>query len=377
MTPKIESFLARHGSETPCLVVDLEAVAENYRRLGRALPLARIHYAVKANPAPQILMTLAGLGSCFDAASVSEIDDCLAASAPPENISFGNTIKKQTDIAHAFRRGVRLFAFDSDEELWKLAAAAPGSRVYCRILTASEGADWPLSRKFGCQLDMAGDLMVRAGDLGLEPYGVSFHVGSQQTDSEQWRIAIGRTAMVFSDLAEAGIKLGMINLGGGFPVRYRRDIPAFEHYAEAIMQAMIRHFGNDPPEMIVEPGRCIAAEAGIIETEVVLVSRKSYDKKEPRWIYLDVGRFGGLAETMNESIEYPIRTPHNGGEKGPVVLAGPTCDGADILYEKAAYSLPLDLKAGDRLRLLAAGAYTTTYASAGFNGFGLLREYYI
>jgi ornithine decarboxylase len=377
VTSKIENFLARRAPETPCLVVDLEAVAENYRRLGRALPLARIHYAVKANPAPQILTTLAGLGSFFDAASASEIDDCLAASAPPENISFGNTIKKQTDIAHAFRRGVRLFSFDSDEELGKLAAAAPASRVYCRILMAGEGADWPLSRKFGCQLDMARNLMIRAAELGLDPHGVSFHVGSQQTDSDQWRLAVGRAAKVFSDLAKAGIKLGMINLGGGFPVRYRRDIPAFEHYAETIMQAMNRNFGNNPPEMIIEPGRCIAAPAGIIETEVVLVSRKSYDKKEPRWMYLDVGRFGGLAETMNESIEYPIRSPYNGGKKGPVVLAGPTCDGADILYEKAAYSLPLDLKAGDRLQLLAAGAYTTTYASAGFNGFGLPGEYYI
>ncbi len=171
-------------------------MAENYRRLGRALPLARIHCAVKANPAPQILTTLAALGCSFDAASASEVDDCLAASALPENISFGNTIKKQADIAHAFRKGVRLFAFDSDEELLKLAAAAPASRVYCRILTAGEGADWPLSRKFGCQLDMARDLMICAGDLSLEPHGISFHVGSQQTDSEQWRIAIGRAAPI-------------------------------------------------------------------------------------------------------------------------------------------------------------------------------------
>ena len=376
ITPKIKRFLTDRQPETPCLVVDLDVIAGNYLNLRRGLPAADIYYAVKANPAAEILTTLVGLGSCFDAAGTAEIDGCLDAGARPESISYGNTIKKARDIARAYELGVRQFAFDSAGELAKLAAQAPGARVFCRILTGGEGADWPLSRKFGCDLDMAGDLMLEARDLGLEPYGISFHVGSQQTDPRQWEVAIGRAAMVFSDLRRAGVPLEMINLGGGFPAHYRDPVPDFEDFAASITAAMTHHFGNRPPRMIVEPGRAIAAEAGVLETEVVLIAEKSYGAAE-RWVYLDVGKFGGLAETMGEAIRYAITTPRDGGRDGPVVVAGPTCDGADVLYEESGYRLPLALAAGDRLRILNTGAYTTTYASVGFNGFPPLRAYYV
>ncbi len=273
MTPKIERFLAEHQPETPCLVMDLDVVADNYRRLADRLPLAKVYYAVKANPAAPVLETLVGLGSCFDAASAREVDMCLAAGAFPDAISYGNTIKKRRDIAHAFERGIDLFAFDSEAEVDKLAEAAPGAKVYCRILTTNEGAEWPLSRKFGCELDMARDLLLRAAEKGLVAHGVSFHVGSQQIDPGAWEIAIGRAAMVFSDLREAGIELKMLNLGGGYPARYRDDVPEFDAYAQAIMGAVTRHFGNALPELIVEPGRSIVAEAGVLQAEVVLVAR--------------------------------------------------------------------------------------------------------
>ncbi|HJO68578.1 MAG TPA: type III PLP-dependent enzyme [Rhodospirillales bacterium] len=345
------------------------------------LPLAEIYYAVKANPAPQILKTLCELGSCFDAASAAEVELCLAAGAAPERVSYGNVVKKEAEIVRAFGHGVRQFAFDSAEELNKIARSAPGSRVYCRILTSGKGADWPLSRKFGCELDMARDLMVRAQELGLETYGLSFHVGSQQTDPGQWEIAIGRTAMVFSDLRERGIEIKAVNLGGGFPVRYRpipgvAPVPGFATFADSIMRAMTRHFGNRLPAMTIEPGRCIAAEAGVIEAEVVLISRKAYDD-DVRWVFLDIGTFGGLAETLDEAIKYQIRTPKDGGTEGPVVIAGPTCDGADILYEDAGYTLPYDLEIGDHVQLMNTGTYTASYASVGFNGFGPLRSYYV
>jgi ornithine decarboxylase len=377
MTPKIAAFLDQHRPETPCLVVDLERVAANYRRLRRALPVAEIYYAVKANPAMPVLQTLVGLGSSFDAASAAEIDACLQAGADAERISYGNTVKKRRDIAKAFAEGVRLYAFDSEDELTKLAKEAPGAKVYCRILTSSQGARWPLSRKFGCDLEMAHNLLLRAADRGLFPHGISFHVGSQQTDPAVWEVAIGRTAMVFSSLREAGIELSMINLGGGFPAHYQGDdLPPVERFADAIVKGMTRHFGNNLPAMIIEPGRSIAAEAGVIQSEVVLVAKKSHASDE-RWVYLDIGKFGGLAETMDEAIRYPIRTPHNGAKVGPVILAGPTCDGADVLYEKRGYQLPLKLASGDRVELLSAGAYTSVYASQGFNGFPPMTEYYI
>ena len=376
MTPKVARFLAEQQPATPCLVLDVDRVAENFRALSAALPLARIYYAVKANPAPQILSRLAGLNSSFDAASAEEVDACLQAGAAPASISFGNTIKKISAIRRAFDAGVSLFAFDSVEELEKLARHAPGSRVYCRIMVENAGADWPLSRKFGTTIESARELMTRAGELGLDPYGLSFHVGSQQTDTSSYEAAIGRVAMLFTDLRESGVNLRMVNMGGGFPTRYRDEVPEIGAFGNAIMGAMTRHFGNALPEMIIEPGRFIVGDAGVVSAEVVLVSCR--DKNDPvRWVYLDIGRFGGLAETEGEAIKYRIATPHDGGAVGPVAIAGPTCDGADILYERSNYRLPLALTGGDRVELLSTGAYVTTYASQRFNGFAPLAEYYL
>ncbi|HWK46050.1 MAG TPA: type III PLP-dependent enzyme [Stellaceae bacterium] len=374
MTTKIERFLADTQPATPCLVIDLDVVEENYTMLRHVLPLARIFYAVKANPAMPVLDRLTLLGSSFDTASRGEIDMALSAGATPDRISFGNTIKKQRDIAYAYEQGVRLFAFDSVAELQKLAQSAPGAKVFCRILVDSEGAEWPLSRKFGCSPEMATDLLRQAKDYGLDPYGVSFHVGSQQTDVNQWDSAVGRAARMFSVLAESNISLRMVNIGGGFPAQYRAAIEPVERYAAAVMGAITRHFGNDLPEIIIEPGRSMVGDAGVIQSEVVLISKKGVDE-EKRWVYLDIGKFSGLAETQDESIKYVIRTPRDGGALGPTVIAGPTCDSADILYEKTDYRLPLDLDVGDKVEILSTGAYTSTYSSVAFNGFEPLKTY--
>ena len=376
MTPKITHFIAEHQPATPCLVLDVDRVEANFRALQHALPLARIYYAVKANPAAPVLQRLVKLASSFDAASYEEVAACLDAGAHPEAISFGNTIKKVSAIRFAYERGVSLFAFDSAEELAKLAQHGPGARVYCRILVENKGADWPLSRKFGTTVEQARELMLRAGDLGLDPYGLSFHVGSQQTTTRAYEIAIGKVAMLFTDLTEAGLNLRMMNLGGGFPTRYRDDVPEIDQFGNAIMTAMTAHFGNALPEMAVEPGRFVVGDAGVVSAEVVLVSKR--DPQDPvRWVYLDIGRFGGLAETEGEAIKYRIITAHDGTPLGPVAIAGPTCDGADILYEKSNYRLPLALTSGDRVELLSTGAYVTTYASQRFNGFAPLAEHYL
>jgi ornithine decarboxylase len=376
MTPKITHFIAEHQPATPCLVLDVDRVEANFRALQHALPLARIYYAVKANPAAPVLQRLVKLASSFDAASYEEVAACLDAGAHPEAISFGNTIKKVSAIRFAYERGVSLFAFDSAEELAKLAQHAPGARVYCRILVENKGADWPLSRKFGTTVEQARELMLRAGDLGLDPYGLSFHVGSQQTTTRAYEVAIGKVAMLFTDLTVAGLNLRMMNLGGGFPTRYRDDVPEIDQFGNAIMTAMTAHFGNALPEMAVEPGRFVVGDAGVVSAEVVLVSKR--DPQDPvRWVYLDIGRFGGLAETEGEAIKYRIITAHDGTPLGPVAIAGPTCDGADILYEKSNYRLPLALTSGDRVELLSTGAYVTTYASQRFNGFAPLAEHYL
>jgi len=376
MTSRIHEFLRNRVEDGPCLVVDLEVVHDNYKAFANALPDTRVFYAVKANPSPEVLSLLARLGSCFDTASVAEIEMVLAAGATPGRISYGNTIKKERDIARAFALGVRLFAVDCKAEVEKIARAAPGAQVFCRFLFDCAGAEWPLSRKFGCDTAMAVEVLEHAHRLGLEAHGVSFHVGSQQRRTQAWDLALKSAAAIFRACAERGIALAMVNLGGGFPTKYLKEVPAVESYGRSIFRALRKHFGNAIPETIIEPGRGMVGNAGIIEAEVVLVSRKS-EADKVRWVYLDIGKFGGLAETMDESIRYPIRTPRDGGEAAPCVLAGPTCDSMDVLYEKQPYDLPISLEIGDKALIEGTGAYTTTYASVAFNGFAPLKAYHI
>src|SRR5579863_10140754 len=336
MTDRILEFLRNRREDGPCLVLDLDVVRDNYLAFNKALPDTRIFYAVKANPDAQVLSLLASLGSCFDTASVVEIEQVLAAGATPERISYGNTIKKERDVARAFALGVRLFAVDCEAEVEKVARAAPGAKVFCRILCDGNGAEWPLSRKFGCVPDMAARVLEHAHRLGLVAYGLSFHVGSQQRNPKSWDAALKASAAIFRDLAERGINLQMVNLGGGFPTKYLKDVPAVKAYGQAIFRALRKHFGNRIPETIIEPGRGMVGNAGVIEAEVVLISKKADDDKT-RWVYLDIGKFNGLAETMDEMIRYPIRTPNDDDALGPCVVAGPSCDSVDVLYKKEPY----------------------------------------
>lgn len=375
-TQRIRDFLATRRPEGPCMILDLDVVRENYESFVKALPQSRIFYAVKANPAPEILRLLVSLGSSFDTATVAEIEMVLDAGATPDRISFGNTIKKERDIARAYELGVSLYAVDCVEEVEKVARAAPGARVFCRVLTDGEGAEWPLSRKFGCVPEMAVSVLRRAHELGLNAYGVSFHVGSQQTNLNAWDRALADASKVFRTLAKEGIILKLVNMGGGFPTRYLKDVPSAQAYGMAIFDSLSKHFGNRIPETIIEPGRGMVGNAGVIRSEVVLVSKKSENDKL-RWVYLDVGKFNGLAETMDEAIRYPIETAKDDDEKVPCVLAGPTCDSADVMYEKTPYPLPISLTVGDEILIEGTGAYTTTYASVAFNGFEPIRSYVI
>src|SRR5260221_2258906 len=241
MTERIQEFLRNRRSEgqdtEPCLVVDLEVVRDNYQNFAKALLDSRVFYAVKATPAPEVLSLLASMGSCFDTASVPEIEMALAAGATPERISYGNTIKKERDIARAYALGVRLFAVDCKAEVEKIARSAAGSRVFCRILSDCVGAEWPLSRKFGCEPSMAADVLEHAHKLGLTAHGISFHVGSQQTNQNAWDRALASAAGVFRECGDRGMNLAMVNLGGGFPTKYTKNVPTVKAYGSAILQA--------------------------------------------------------------------------------------------------------------------------------------------
>ncbi len=365
---KIAAFLDRNSFERPTLVLDIDRVAERYGVLARGLKGARIHYAVKANPHGRVIARLVRLGSRFDAASRAEIEICLAQGADPADISFGNTVKRPADIAWAHGLGIDLFAADAEEELAKLATFAPGARVCLRLLIEHSQADWPLGRKFGCAPEEALRLIGLARSLGLRPVGLSFHVGSQTREAAMWRPALDLVAGVWRDARAAGFPLEILNIGGGFPAFYGEPVQDVKSYCADVLVQIRNRIGGEPDCIMAEPGRALVAEAGVIAAEVLLVSRKR-PSDIARWVYLNIGKFSGLAETADEAIRYRIETSADGGETGPCILAGPSCDSADVLYEKRPVQLPLALRAGDKVRILACGAYTATYASVGFNGF--------
>lgn len=362
---------------TPCLVLNMEKVKENYDALHANLPYAKIYYAVKANPDDEVVRVLAKKGSNFDVATIFEIDQCLRLGISPDRLSFGNPIKKAKDIAYAHKKGIKIFATDSLGDIEKIAKHAPGAKVLFRLLLEGGDADWPLSRKFGAHPDMIYRTVIRAKKLNLEPYGLSFHVGSQQRDVGQWDKAISLCKYLFDALAQHGIHLKALNLGGGFPTRYVHPTYPLETYTKMITDFLHDDFGEDLPEIMIEPGRSMVGNCGIIVSEIVMLSKKS-NLDQHKWMFLDVGKFGGLAETMDESIKYPIFWEH--AEKGmrnvdKYIIAGPTCDSADIMYERYLYKFPKDVKEGDKIYFLSAGAYTQSYSSIYFNGFPPLKSY--
>ena len=363
------------SKKTPFLVIDLDIIKRNFMELKGHLPFAKIHYAVKANPHDNVLKLLYSLGSNFDVASVYELDQLLRLGVTPDRMLYGNTIKKKENIQYFYEKGVRLFATDCETDLNNIATFAPGSRVFFRLLTDGSGADWPLSRKFGTHPDIVFDLIKQAKKLDVIPYGLSFHVGSQQRDIGQWDNAISQCYYLFESAKDIGVELGMINLGGGFPAHYNEPTAETNIYAQEIERFLREDFGENMPEIILEPGRSLTGDAGVIVAEVIMTEKKA--KHNPyKWMYLDIGMFGGMIETINESIKYPIYIEKEGLES-EYIIAGPTCDSMDILYEDYKYPFPSTTAGGDKVYIFTTGAYTQSYSSVYFNGFPPLEAYTI
>ncbi len=359
------------GNQTPLLIMDLDIIKAKYLELQKSIPGLQIYYAVKANPMNEVITLLHELGSCFDVASVYELNQLLRLGIPPQKMSYGNTIKKEKDIRYFHEKGVRMYVTDSENDMRRIARNAPGSKVYFRLLTEGTGADWPLSRKFGAHPDMIFHMIIKAAKLGLEPWGVSFHVGSQQRDIGQWDDAIAKSKYIFDAVVEEGIELKMINLGGGYPASYVDPAYSIEEYSTEIQRFISEDFGDHIPQLVMEPGRSLVADAGLIVAEVVNIAKKAKNNLY-KWVFLDVGKFGGLIETIDESIKFPIYFERE-GMADEIILAGPTCDSMDIMYENFKYQMPETTRPGDRVWIFTAGAYTQSYSSINFNGFPPLR----
>ena len=350
---------------TPRLELSVGTAVSRFLDLASALPGTAVHYAVKANPHPVLLRALAQAGCRFDVASPEEARAALAAGAPAAHLLHSNPVARRDRLAEVHALGVRLFVVDSPAEVAKLAAVAPGASALVRIVTSGDGADWPLSRKYGCRVDDAATVLGLAAASGLDPAGVSFHVGSQQRDPRAWAAPVRSAARVFAAARRAGLRPWLLDLGGGFPADLDGAAPPLEVYGRTVRRCLEEAFGRDVPDTLVEPGRGVVGDAGTVVARVIGV----VDRGGDRWVFLDAGVFSGLVETLDEAIRYRLEVPGVGGPTGPCVLAGPTCDSADVLYERIPVRLPLALAEGDEVRLHAAGAYTTCYSTVGFNGF--------
>ena len=349
---------AARGRPTPLLVIDRRIIRETYVRVTESLPGVELFYAVKANPHPEVARTLHGLGCGFEVSSTPELDMLLGLGVPPERIVSSNPVKAVEFIRRASAVGVARFVFDSSEELRKLRELAPESELCLRLVVDNSGSEWPLSRKYGVEVSAAPALLAEARDLGLRVVGLTFHVGSQCLEPRAWIGALDACREVFESARQLGIHLDFVNLGGGLPVRHLKPTPCVAEIGRQVI-AHVRESFAGPIRLAIEPGRALIGEAAALVGSVIGKATRG----DERWLYLDVGVFNCLMETIG-GFRYELRTEVDGPPQR-FTLAGPSCDSVDVLFADAL--LP-DLKLGDRLYVLNAGAYTLSYASS-FNGF--------
>jgi ornithine decarboxylase len=348
---------------TPYVVLDLARARDSFRELTAALPSITVHYAVKANPHPRLLACLLAAGCRFEAASWAEVRAVIRVGGAPAEVLFTHPVKPAADIARAWRAGVWRFAADSDTELRKIAASAPGAAVLLRLDARADGTVGDQG-KFGVPPGEAAGLARLARGLGLRPYGLAFHVGSQTLDPAAWDEPIGHCARVMTELAADGITLVMLDVGGGFPVRYDTDPPPLAAYAGAIGRAVARL--PYPVEVACEPGRAIAAPAGTMTASVIGTAWRRGRLR----VSLDTGAFHGLIEALESGRElrFPVTIPGAGHRMlVPCALTGPSCDSQDTILDDVWLPLP---QTGDRILIGNAGAYTTCYSGRStFNGY--------
>jgi ornithine decarboxylase len=375
MYERLRSALAAAADDQ--IIFDLPGIEDQYDALVRELPGVAVRFAMKACAVDEVLACLARRGAGVDAASPNEIEQALLAGVPVTQIHYGNTVKSDLNIAAAYRLGVRDFATDSVEDVWAIAALAPGARVFCRVATSGDGALWRLSDKFGCSGADAVVVLTAARDAGLVPSGLSVHVGSQQMTAAAWRTAFEDLGAVLAALRERGIAVDHVNLGGGLPAagcldRSGRPLTApMDEIFGAIRAGTrrLRDAAGGNLGFLIEPGRHLVADHGAIRAHVARLTRRELRSGERQhWLYLSCGKFNGLYET--DQLQYRLEFPsHRGGALVPAVVAGPTCDSDDTFGSEHRLLVPAAVRSGDPVWVLSCGAYATSYLTQGFNGF--------
>jgi len=350
----------KDGYDKPFLLIDSRIVREKTRRFTAAMPRVRPHYAVKANPDPRVLETLLEEGAGFEIASIAELDLLVSLGVPAADVFYSNPTKSRDFIVRAAAQGVEWFVIDSVEELRKIHSIKSDARLYLRIDTPNIGSDWPLAGKFGAHAGEAREIILTAARLKADLAGVAFHVGSQCRNPENWRVGIEKSRAAFDQMAKAGLNPRLLNIGGGFPVRHAKPLPAIEVIGEVVNRALEAF--PTAVKVIAEPGRFLVSDAGYFVCRIMGTATRA----GKRWMHLDAGLFGGIIETA-EGLKYKVRTDRSGPDI-PWNVAGPTCDSIDVVMRDE--PLPSDLQEGDYIYLKNAGAYTTAYAS-NFNGFPL------
>ncbi len=359
--------------DTPFMLVDTEKIQKNIRLLKSLLPEVDIFYAIKSNSDTKILEITHDLISGYDIASLGEMNILKNMGVGPDKMRFSNPVKIPKHIKQAYEYGVRDFAFDSLDEVKKLAKYAPGANAYLRIRVSDYGSKFPLSGKFGVDPLHAVAYVDVAVEAGLNVNGLAFHVGSQSENPQVWASAFETCGQLIERLARVGVNIEFVNMGGGLPAVYTEKIVSLKQSTNIIKKAIHRHI-PEHVRILAEPGRFISADSAVIAATVI--AREHRGSSE--WLFLDMGVFQGLMEPLEiSSWRYPVFT--NYGDKAEVfskqfVLTGPTCDAYDTIGLD--YNLPSNISIGDRIYIGAAGAYTLVYKTK-FNGFEPPKCYYI
>ncbi|MGD0884868.1 MAG: type III PLP-dependent enzyme [Thermodesulfovibrionales bacterium] len=359
---KVLNHIAVSDESPPYLLIDKDVVKEKVLAIGKGIKHSRVFYAVKANPDKEVLTFMNSLGVGFEIASEGELQILASLGVEPERIITSNPIKTLKFLEQAVSYGVRYFAYDSQSEVDKLAHYAQGSNVYVRLSVPNEGSEWPLSKKFGVELDEGAELLSSAQRRGLNPVGITFHVGSQCNNVYNWNAAIDKARELWEVTEQKGIPLRILNIGGGYPIRYTKNVVDISTIEKKVDAVISRKFSNDV-EVFIEPGRAIIGDAGVFVATVIGKARRG----DENWLYIDVGVFNGLMESIG-GIKYPYVVGSR-SEPKTWTIAGPSCDSFDVMDRDVELPEP---EIGNRILIPSSGAYTVSYASE-FNGFAIPR----